>query len=97
RPLDKNCDGVLFSDGAGVVVLKKLDRARADGDKILAVIRTCGASSDGKGKAIYAPSSSGQSLAIARALNRPNVKLSDLDWVVAHATGTPAGDLAEFT
>ena len=76
RPLDKNCDGVLFSDGAGVVVLKKLARARADGDRILAVIKTCGASSDGKGKAIYAPSSSGQCVAVRRALAHPSVDLS---------------------
>jgi 3-oxoacyl-(acyl-carrier-protein) synthase len=96
RPLDQNCDGVLFSDGAGVVILKKLDRARQDGDQILAVIKAFGASSDGKGKAIYAPSSSGQAIAIERAFAHPAVDPAAIDWVVAHATGTPAGDQAEF-
>src|SRR6202040_2509340 len=64
RPLDKACDGVLFADGAGVVVLKRLTRARADGDRIMAVIKAFGSSSDGKGKALYAPSSEGQCTAI---------------------------------
>ena len=71
RPLDRRCDGVLFADGAGVVVLKRLRRALADGDRILAVIKAFGSSSDGKGKAIYAPSSDGQEIAIARALASP--------------------------
>ena len=60
RPLDRASDGVLFADGAGVVVLKRLKRALADGDRILGVIKAFGASSDGKGKAIYAPNSAGQ-------------------------------------
>ena len=68
RPLDKAADGVLFADGAGVVVLKRLKRALADGDQVLAVVRGFGSSSDGKGKAIYAPSAAGQRIAIDRAL-----------------------------
>jgi NAD(P)-dependent dehydrogenase (short-subunit alcohol dehydrogenase family)/3-oxoacyl-(acyl-carrier-protein) synthase len=97
RSLDRGADGVLFSDGAGVVVLKRLSRAVADGDRILGVLRGSGSSSDGKGKAIYAPSTQGQQLAVERALDAANVRPNDLDWVVAHATGTPAGDVAEFT
>jgi 3-oxoacyl-(acyl-carrier-protein) synthase/NAD(P)-dependent dehydrogenase (short-subunit alcohol dehydrogenase family) len=96
RPLDRDCDGVLFADGAGVVVLKRLHRALADGDRVLAVIKGFGSSSDGRGKAIYAPSSNGQNLAIRRAYEGAGVEVGHIDWVVAHATGTPAGDLAEF-
>ncbi|MPV59425.1 beta keto-acyl synthase [Burkholderia sp. HI2761] len=96
RPLDRDCDGVLFADGAGVVILKRLKRARADGDRILGVLKSFGSSSDGKGKAIYAPSSAGQSIAIRRAYAQTTTEPADVDWVVAHATGTPAGDLAEF-
>lgn len=96
RPLDRNCDGVLFADGAGVVILKRLTRARADGDRILGVLKSFGSSSDGKGKAIYAPNSAGQRIAIDRAYARTATVPADVDWVVAHATGTPAGDLAEF-
>ncbi|RDI68047.1 SDR family oxidoreductase [Nocardia pseudobrasiliensis] len=92
RSFDKSSDGVLFSDGAAAVVLKTLRRARADGDRILGVVKAFGASSDGKGKAIYAPSAAGQELAIRRARTGETAP----DWVVAHATGTPAGDAAEF-
>jgi NAD(P)-dependent dehydrogenase (short-subunit alcohol dehydrogenase family)/3-oxoacyl-(acyl-carrier-protein) synthase len=96
RPLDKTCDGVLFADGAGVVVIKRLRRALEDGDRVLAVIKGFGSSSDGKGKAIYAPSSEGQNTAIRRAYAGSGTEIGQIDWVVAHATGTPAGDLAEF-
>lgn len=95
RSLDAAADGVLFSDGAGVVVLKRLSRARADGDQVLGVLAGMGSSSDGKGKAIYAPSSSGQRIAVERALAHPGVHGLAPDWVLAHATGTPAGDRAE--
>ncbi|MFI6812985.1 SDR family oxidoreductase [Nonomuraea sp. NPDC050328] len=91
RALDAGADGVIFADGAAVVVLKRLSRARADGDEILGVIETIGTSSDGKGKAIYAPNPDGQALAMRRA------EPDDVDWIIAHATGTPAGDVAEFT
>ncbi len=97
RPLDRKCDGVLFADGAGIVVLKRLERAREDGDHILAVVSAFGASSDGKGKAIYAPSATGQNLALRRAMAHPAYRVEELDWVIAHATGTPAGDKTEFT
>ncbi|MCX5197378.1 SDR family oxidoreductase [Streptomyces sp. NBC_00249] len=97
QSLDAEADGVIFADGAGVVVLKRLSRAKADGDRILGVLRAFGSSSDGKGKAIYAPSSAGQDLAVRRALTAGGLTGADVDWVNAHATGTPAGDLAEFT
>ncbi|MBU9492429.1 SDR family oxidoreductase [Burkholderia multivorans] len=96
RPLDRDCDGVLFADGAGVVILKRLARARADGDRILGVLKSFGSSSDGKGKAIYAPNPAGQRIAIERAYTQAATAPADVDWIVAHATGTPAGDLAEF-
>ncbi|RLU84921.1 beta keto-acyl synthase [Streptomyces griseocarneus] len=95
--LDAEADGVIFADGAGVVVLKRMSRAKADGDRVLGVLKAFGSSSDGKGKAIYAPSSTGQNLAVERALTAGGIGGEDIDWVNAHATGTPAGDLAEFT
>ncbi|MGW2488129.1 SDR family oxidoreductase [Streptomyces sp. NPDC001606] len=95
--LDAEADGVIFADGAGVVVLKRLSRAKADGDRILGVLKAFGSSSDGKGKAIYAPSSTGQNLAVERALEAGGLDGAEIDWINAHATGTPAGDLAEFT
>ncbi|MFT9471495.1 SDR family oxidoreductase [Streptomyces sp. Mo3] len=95
--LDEDADGVIFADGAALVVLKRLSRARADGDEVLGVLRAFGSSSDGKGKAIYAPNAAGQSLAVRRALEAGEVEGGAVSWVNAHATGTPAGDLAEFT
>lgn len=96
RSFDRTSDGVLFSDGAATVVLKTLRRARADGDRILGVLRGFGASSDGRGKAIYAPNADGQELAIRRAQARPTMRGVRPGWVLAHATGTQAGDSAEF-
>lgn len=95
--LDEAADGVIFADGAALVVLKRLSKAQADGDQVLGVLRAFGSSSDGKGKAIYAPNSAGQSLAVRRALENGDVNGDDVDWINAHATGTPAGDLAEFS
>ncbi|WP_069159665.1 SDR family oxidoreductase [Nocardia altamirensis] len=96
RSFDETSDGVLFSDGAATVVLKSLRRARADGDRILGVVKSFGAASDGKGKAIYAPAAAGQELAVRRAQAQPQMAGVIPDWIVAHATGTPAGDAAEF-
>ncbi|MCM6775459.1 SDR family oxidoreductase [Nocardia sp. CDC159] len=96
RALDRDADGVLFSDGAGAVVLKRLSRARADGDRVLGLIAGVGLSADGKGRAIYAPARAGQELATSRALRKSGVGAAEVDWVIAHATGTPAGDEVEF-
>ncbi|MFG1792763.1 SDR family oxidoreductase [Nocardia sp. NPDC049149] len=96
RSFDETSDGVLFSDGAATVVLKSLRRARADDDRILGVVKSFGAASDGKGKAIYAPAAAGQELAVRRAQAQPQMAGVIPDWIVAHATGTPAGDAAEF-
>ncbi|MFF7261158.1 SDR family oxidoreductase [Streptomyces sp. NPDC008159] len=94
--LDADADGVIFADGAGVVVMKRLSDARRDGDSVLGVLRSVGASSDGRGKAIYAPNASGQDLAVRAAFSEGGSP-TDVDWIIAHATGTPAGDLAEFS
>jgi NAD(P)-dependent dehydrogenase (short-subunit alcohol dehydrogenase family)/3-oxoacyl-(acyl-carrier-protein) synthase len=96
RPLDERADGVLFSDGAAVVVLKRLRDASRDGDRVLGYIAGIGTSSDGRGKAIYAPNVKGQRLAIQRTAEK-DPRASQPDWIVAHATGTPAGDLSEIT
>ncbi|SDP33553.1 SDR family oxidoreductase [Lentzea jiangxiensis] len=96
RSLDEDADGVLFADGAALVVLKKLSRAQADGDTVLGVLRGVGLSADGKGKAINAPASRGQVLAARRALAKAGTEPGEVDVVIAHATATPAGDSAEL-
>jgi len=95
RAFAEGADGVLFSDGAGLVALKRLDRARADGDRVLAVLAGFGAASDGRGRAVHAPNSTGQERALRRARAVNATPAGQLDWVVAHATGTPVGDAVE--
>ncbi|MFF9343864.1 SDR family oxidoreductase [Streptomyces sp. NPDC014773] len=95
RAFDGGADGVLFSDGAGFVALKRLDRARADGDRVLGVLAGFGAASDGRGRAVHAPHHTGQERALARARAVSGIPAEQVDWVVAHGTGTPAGDRVE--
>jgi 3-oxoacyl-(acyl-carrier-protein) synthase/NAD(P)-dependent dehydrogenase (short-subunit alcohol dehydrogenase family) len=97
RPLDQDADGVLFTDGAAVLALKTHARAVADGDQIFGFIAGFGASSDGRGKAIYAPNPAGQRIALGRAWSAAGVESADIDWVIAHATGTPTGDRTELS
>ncbi|MFJ7194063.1 MULTISPECIES: SDR family oxidoreductase [unclassified Streptomyces] len=95
RAFDADADGVLFADGAAFVALKRLDAARADGDHVLGVLAGFGAASDGRGRAVHAPNASGQARALARARAVSGVGPEQIDWVVAHATGTPVGDRVE--
>ncbi|MFI5776681.1 SDR family oxidoreductase [Nocardia sp. NPDC051570] len=97
RCFDRDASGVLFSDGAGVLILKRLKQARADGDRVLGVIDGIGLACDGKGKAIYAPNHVGQELALRRAYADGNVDPASVSWVIAHATGTQAGDSTELS
>ncbi len=96
RPFDQNSGGVMIGEGLGMVVLKRLEDAERDGDRIYALIKGIGASSDGKFKSIYAPRSSGQAKAIKRAYDDANVEPLSIGLLEAHGTGTDAGDLAEF-
>ncbi|WP_246033322.1 beta-ketoacyl synthase N-terminal-like domain-containing protein [Streptomyces hundungensis] len=88
-------DGTLFSDGAGLVALKTLRRAEEDGDEILGVLIGFGGAADGRGKSISAPNPAGQRRAVQRARSVSGVTADQVDWVVAHGTGTPAGDGVE--
>jgi len=67
RPFDASADGVVFCPGAAAVALKRLPDALRDGDRVEAVIRGCGTSSDGKGASVTEPKREGQVLAIKRA------------------------------
>jgi 3-oxoacyl-(acyl-carrier-protein) synthase len=93
---DRTADGTLFSEAAAVVALKTLGRAREDGDPVLGVLAGFGASSDGRGRWVCAASPAGQSLCIERAQRAAGLDASQVDWVVAHGTGTAAGDVAEL-
>ena len=73
RPFDAGADGTILGEGLGMLVLKRLDEARRDGDRIYAVIRSIGSSSDGKGQAVYAPSAAGQVKACERAYDQAGI------------------------
>ncbi|MBM4380897.1 MAG: type I polyketide synthase, partial [Deltaproteobacteria bacterium] len=95
RPFDESADGILLGEGCVGFVLKRLEDAQRDGDTVHAVIEGVGASSDGRGTAIMAPSAEGQGRAVRRALADAGLSPSAVDWVECHATGTPVGDYAE--
>jgi len=96
RPFDARAGGTLFGNGLGVVALKRLADARADGDIIHAVIRGVAINNDGAAKAGYtAPSVEGQARVIAEALAMARVDPDSIGYVEAHGTATALGDPIE--
>ncbi|MHA1123238.1 MAG: beta-ketoacyl synthase N-terminal-like domain-containing protein, partial [Candidatus Heimdallarchaeota archaeon] len=95
-PFDERANGFVMGEGAGFCVLKRLSDAIKDGNKIYAVIRGLGSSSDGKGKGITAPNPIGQKLAIERAMTQAGVSFSDIQLIEAHGTSTTVGDVIEM-
>jgi acyl transferase domain-containing protein len=94
---DATANGYVRSEGAGIVVLKRLSRAVADGDPIYAMVRGSAVNNDGRGSgSLVAPSSSGQEEVFQAALQRAGVSPTDLDYVEAHGTGTLRGDPVEI-
>ena len=98
RAFDARADGVIFGSGAGVVALKLLDQALADGDCIRAVIKGSAINNDGANKVGYtAPSVEGQAAVITSALTRAGVSPESVSMVEAHGTGTALGDPIEVS
>ena len=97
KPFDATGDGTILGEGLGLVVIKRLADAERDNDRIYAVIRGVGSSSDGKGEAIYTPSASGQKKAILDAYQRAGVTPESIGLVEAHGTGTKVGDAVEVS
>ena len=95
RTFDSGTDGMMVGEGLGMVVLKRLEDAERDGDRIYAVIKGVGSSSDGRFKSIYAPRPAGQAKALRRAYEEAGFSPSTVTLIEAHGTGTPAGDPAE--
>ncbi|WP_309110860.1 type I polyketide synthase [Saccharothrix sp.] len=96
RAFDASAQGTVASDGAGVVALKRLDDALADGDRIHAVILASAVNNDGAGKVGFtAPSVDGQAAAVRAALELADVDPRSIGYVEAHGTGTPVGDPIE--
>ncbi len=96
RPFDQDSDGMMVGEGIGMLLLKRLEDAKNDGDRVYAVIKGIGTSSDGRYKSIYAPSPSGQAAALRRTYIEAGFTPSTVGLIEAHGTGTMAGDPAEF-
>ncbi|WP_437327624.1 SDR family NAD(P)-dependent oxidoreductase [Sorangium sp. So ce381] len=96
RPFSDKADGTLLGEGIAMVALKRLDDAERDGDRVYAVIRGIGSSSDGRSKSVYAPVPEGQAKAIRRTYAAAGYGPETVELMEAHGTGTKAGDAAEF-
>ncbi|OQY47348.1 MAG: hypothetical protein B6242_05230 [Anaerolineaceae bacterium 4572_78] len=96
RTFDTNSDGMMIGEGLGMLILKRLEDAKRDNDRIYAIIKGIGASSDGKYKSIYAPRPQGQSLALQRAYADAGFEPNTIGLLEAHGTGTIAGDPSEI-
>ena len=94
-PFDARADGLVVGEGAGVFLLKRLEDAVRDGDRILAVIAGVGLSND-VGGGLLAPNSEGQLRAMRAAYRAAGWAPTDVDLIECHATGTPVGDAVEF-
>ncbi|WP_062995804.1 amino acid adenylation domain-containing protein [Nocardia mikamii] len=97
RAFDEQAGGTIFGNGAGVVVLKRLDDAVRDGDRIFAVVRGTAINNDGAAKVGFtAPSVDGQVEVIRRAHRVAGVAPAEIGYVEAHGTATPMGDPMEI-
>jgi polyketide-type polyunsaturated fatty acid synthase PfaA len=96
RSFDIDSGGMMAGEGLGMIILKRLEDAERDGDRVYAVIKAIGTSSDGRFKSIYAPRPSGQALAVRRAYEEAGFPMTSVGLIEAHGTGTMAGDPAEF-
>lgn len=95
KSFDARADGVVWSDGAGALVLKRLADARRDGDRVLAVIRGTAVNSDGRSQGLSAPNGPAQERVIRAALEDAGIDGDTVDYVEAHGTGTALGDPVE--
>jgi acyl transferase domain-containing protein/NAD(P)-dependent dehydrogenase (short-subunit alcohol dehydrogenase family) len=96
RPFDASADGILIGEGIAICAFKRLADAQRDGDRVYAVLKGLGSSSDGRYKSIYAPNADGQAKALRRTYAMAGFGPETVELVEAHGTGTKAGDAAEI-
>ncbi|WP_164929476.1 type I polyketide synthase [Gloeobacter violaceus] len=96
RPFDRAADGNVMGEGCGILVLKRLADAELDGDRIYAVVRGVGSSSNGKALGMLAPRLEGEVLALEEAYSLTGIDPASVDLVEAHGTGIPVGDRTEM-
>ena len=95
KTFDAAADGYVRGEGCGMVVLKRLSDAEADGDRIWAVVRGSAVNQDGASAGLTVPNGSAQERVIAEALSRAGLAPSEVDYLEAHGTGTELGDPVE--
>jgi acyl transferase domain-containing protein/NAD(P)-dependent dehydrogenase (short-subunit alcohol dehydrogenase family)/acyl carrier protein len=96
RTFDESADGIAISEGVSMMVVKRLEDAEHDGDRIYAVIKGVAGSSDGKGRSMTAPRLEGQILALKRTYAQAGIRPSTVGLIEAHGTGTALGDASEL-
>ncbi len=97
KAFDAGADGIVRSEGAGIVVLKRMRDALEDGDRIYAVIRGGAINHDGASNGIMAPSSEAQKRVLREAYKNAGISPGEVQYVEAHGTGTPLGDPIEIS
>lgn len=95
RPFDTKRDGFVMAEGAGVVILEELDHARKRNAPIYAEVLAVGMSGDAHHMAAPEPEGRGAEQAMIMALDQSGIKVSDVDYINAHGTSTPLGDISE--
>jgi 3-oxoacyl-[acyl-carrier-protein] synthase II len=95
RPFDRDRDGFVGGEGSGILILERLDRAKARGAKIYAEVLGYGASNDAYHLIAPDPTAAGAMRAMRSALRNAELEPADIDYINAHATGTPLGDVSE--
>jgi acyl transferase domain-containing protein/phosphopantetheinyl transferase len=96
RAFDRRADGLVVGEGGAAVVLRRLDDARRRGDRIYAILKGVGVSSDGRHTSVLAPSPVGQVEALKRAYADSGVDPASIGYLELHGTGTVLGDLTEI-
>ncbi|MCX5008924.1 SDR family NAD(P)-dependent oxidoreductase [Streptomyces sp. NBC_00638] len=94
-PFSTEADGVVWAEGCGLVLLKRLADARRDGDRVLAVVKGSAINQDGRSQGLSAPNGPAQERVLRAALDDAGLRPDDLDYVEAHGTGTRLGDPIE--
>lgn len=97
KTFDASADGYVRGEGCGMIVLKRLADAVADGDNVLAVIRGTAINQDGRSNGLTAPNGAAQEMVLRAALQNANVKPTDVSYIEAHGTGTSLGDPIEIS